>query len=44
MGFGLGLMELIILVILGLPLLAGIFFLVYWLAGGGKRDDGSTDQ
>ena len=44
MGIGLGPTELIILIILGLPILAGLFYLVYWLAGGGKSDDGSSDQ
>ena len=44
MGFALGPTELIILIILGLPILAGLFFLVYWLVGGGKRDDGASDQ
>ncbi len=42
--FGIGPMELIVLIILGLPVLAGIFFLVYWVAGGGRRDDGPSDQ
>lgn len=42
--FGLGPTELIILLILGLPVLAGIFFVIYWLSGAGKRDDDAGDE
>jgi len=41
---GIGFPELIILMILGLPVLAGIFFFIYWMTGSGKGDDGSSDQ
>lgn len=39
-----GPLELIILIIVGLPILAGIFFFIYWMTGFGKSDDGSNNQ
>jgi hypothetical protein len=35
---GLGIPEILILAVLVLPLLAGLFVLIYWLVGGFKKD------